>query len=117
MGHSFFTPWYELPPQKTISSKVLTLLYDSVHEVASDQGHKVHFTVDLWSGGQHGPPSLTAHWCQPEDLRSGRASVTGLQGEALVLPPDDRSVLLQAQDMAAWVMGRKTVDEFLKRKH
>ena len=100
----FFVSWYDLPSRKTLSSRVQPLLYDSVREVVRDhfswlQGRKVHFTVGLWSGGQHCYLSLRAHWGQPEDLSSGRVSVTGLQGEAFALPPGDRSVLLQVRHM------------------
>ena len=89
---------------------MLPLLYDSVKEVINDhpswlQGRKVHFTADLWSGGQHGYLLLTAPWWQPEDLSSGRALVTGPQGEALALLPGYKSILLQLQHMKAQAMG------------
>ena len=63
----FFASWYNLPSWRTLSSRVLPSLYDSVREVVRDhftwvQRCKVHFTVDLWSGGQHSYLLLTAPW-------------------------------------------------------
>ena len=52
-------------------------------------------------------------WWQLEDLCCGRALATGLQEEALVLPPGYRSILLQVQHMEAQTMERDIVNEFL----
>ena len=52
-------------------------------------------------------------WWQPEDLRSGKALVTGPQGEAHVLPSGYSSVLLQTWHTEARATGRNIADESL----
>lgn len=42
-----------------------------------------------------------------------RASETGRLGEALILPPGYRCILLQVQHMEAQAMRRNITDEFL----
>ncbi|KAJ7322726.1 hypothetical protein JRQ81_019013 [Phrynocephalus forsythii] len=67
----------------------------------------------LVSEVQHGCLSLMAHWWHLEDLRSDRALVAGLQGEALILPPGYKSILLQVQHAEAQATGRNITNELL----
>ena len=73
----------------------------------------IRCTSQRTCGSQNDYLSFIVHWWQPEDLRSGRALVTGLQGEVLVLSPGCSSILLQTRDMEAQVMVRNIGDEFL----
>ena len=70
--------------------------------------------ANLWSGGHHGYLSFMTLWWQLAGLKGGRALVTG---EALVLPPGYRVVLLQAQHIAAQVTGKNIANEVLDAPH
>lgn len=87
------------PSDVEIFSPSMTIMKEVCGNLSQAQGEKVHFIMDMWSGVDHGYLSLTIHWWQPKDMKSGRASDTGMQGEALVLLPGYRSILLQVQHM------------------
>uniref|UniRef100_A0ABM5FI97 Zinc finger BED domain-containing protein 6-like isoform X1 n=2 Tax=Pogona vitticeps TaxID=103695 RepID=A0ABM5FI97_9SAUR len=114
----FFAPWYVPPSRRTISRRILPSIYDSVRELVRAQlsqthGRKVHFAADMWSSGHHRYLSLTAHWWQPEDLKTAGAPATGPQGEVPILPPGYRSVLLQVRNLEAKATRKHIAEEFL----
>ncbi|KAJ7344517.1 hypothetical protein JRQ81_000467 [Phrynocephalus forsythii] len=98
-------PWYVPPSRRTFSRRVIPSLYESVRDMVrallqAARGRKIHFTSNLWTGGQHGYLSLMAHWWQPNEVFDTRASQEELQGEPQGSTPRGyRVVLPQAQSM------------------